>query len=155
MPTVRVAKNIQAKPEDVWPFLEKADRWPEWMPGLESSSVTNGKNGLGRSQHLELSFGGYRGDIDLEITQWEPPRRIGWKHLSERIQGLDKQFAKDIRTVVMLTPSGGGTELSFEGSWEPVGLMSKMLGKTMIEGRANSIFETAAANLERLAGKRR
>jgi carbon monoxide dehydrogenase subunit G len=151
MPSVRVAKRIERKPEEIWPLLADAERWRDWMPSVESSRVTNDKEGLGRRQHLELSYQGYRGEIDLEITEWQPERRIAWVHLSDRIHGLNKKLARDVRTVVTLTPSGDGTEIAFDGSWEPVGLMSKMLGKTLIEGRAHSMFDTAAEKLERLA----
>ena len=152
MASVRVKRILKGPPSRIWPYLADAERWPEWMPGLTSSRVTNGKaEGKGRRQHLEISWGGHSGEIDLEITEWEPERRIGWVHISDRIQGVDKQFARDIRTSVILSPSAGGTEMSFEGSWEPVGLMGKMLGKTLVQSRANSMFERAAENLDRLA----
>lgn len=152
MASVRVARIIDAAVEDIWPYLADAARWPEWMPGVESSAVTNGQEeGVGRRQHLEVSYGGHRGEIDLEVTEWEPHTKIGWVHLSDRIQGTNKQFARDVRTRVTLSPAAGATGISFEGSWEPVGLMGKMLSGTLIQSRANAMFERAAQNLERLA----
>ena len=152
MPTVNISRRVEAAPARIWPFLADASRWPEWMPGAQSSQVTNGKSGLGRRQHLELSWGGHAAEIDLEITEWEPERRIGWVHLSDRVKGIEKQFARDIRTRVTLTPAANGAEIAFEGSWEPVGFVGKMLGKTVVQSRANAMFDRAAENLERLAG---
>ena len=153
MANVSVGRRLGAPPDRIWPYLADAKRWPEWMPGLESSEVTNGKTeGVGRRQRLGLSYAGRRAEIELEITEWEPERRIGWVHLVERIQGMEQKFARDIRTTVTLAPAaGGGTDMTFEGSWQPVGLMGKMLGKTLVESRANTIFETAAQRLESLA----
>ncbi len=152
MANIHIAREIDAPPERVWRYLADAKRWPDWMPGVTSSEVTNGRpEGAGRRQHLDLAYAGRRAEIDLEITEWEPPRRIGWIHLSERIQGVGQKLARDIRTSITLTPAVGGTHISFEGSWEPVGLMGKMLGKTLVQSRAEAIFEGAAERLERLA----
>ncbi len=151
MASIRVARNIDASPEQVWPLLADAERWPEWMPGLESSRVTNGQpEGVGRRQHLEIAWGGHRGEVDLEITEWQPPAGIALL-LSDHIRGMDKQLAKNIRTRVSLAPAAGGTAMLFEGAWEPVGLMGRMLSGTLVQGRANTMFERAAENLERLA----
>lgn len=155
MASITLTKNIDATPEEVWPYLADARRWPEWMPGLSSSVVTNGKpEGVGRRQRLEIEFGGRRGQVELEITEWQPQARIAWVHLSDRIEGVDKQFARDIHTRITMSPAAGGTAMSFEGSWEPVGLMGKMLSGTLVKSRASTIFEGAAQNLERVAQRR-
>jgi uncharacterized protein YndB with AHSA1/START domain len=152
MASVRVARNIAATPERVWPYLAEAERWPDWMPGLASSRVTNGRpEGVGRHQHLDIAWGGHRGEIDLEITEWVPNQRIGWVHLSDRVEGMDKELARNVRTLVTLAPAQGGATLSFEGSWEPVGFLGKMLSGTLVQNRAGSTFQRAAENLERLA----
>ena len=154
MGSVRVARNIDATLDRVWPLLADARRWPEWMPGVRSSVVINDRaEGVGRRQHLEITYGDHAGEIDLEITDWVPEAKIGWIHLSDRIHGMDKQFARDIRTLVTLSPAAGGTAVSFEGTWEPVGLMGRVLSGTLIQSRANSMFQRAAENLERLAGR--
>ena len=152
MPNLTIRRSLAAPPERVWPLLADAARWPEWMPGVETSRVTSDRvEGTGRRQRLERAWGGRRGEVDLEITEWEPPRRIGWLHLGERLGGKQQGFARDIRTRVTLEPAGGGSEIAFEGSWEPVGLVGRMLGTTLVASRAEEMLRGAAENLERLA----
>ena len=152
MSEVTVAAHLAAAPDRVWTLLADAARWVEWMPGLESCEVTNGQaGGVGRRQRLAVSYGGHRGLVDVEITEWEPGARIAWVHVSSRIEGLDTRFARDARTRVTLAPAPGGTALSFQGTWVPVGSMGKMMSGTLIRSRAQSMFKRAARNLERLA----
>ncbi|MFN2432562.1 MAG: SRPBCC family protein [Gemmatimonadota bacterium] len=152
MAEVRVTRTITAPPERVWPLLADPTRWPEWLPGITTSEVTAGPvEGVGRRQRLDAAYAGQHGEIELRITDWEPRRRIGWVHTAERIGGKQQNFAKDIRTIITLTPAGTGTELQVEGSWEPVGIMGKMLGKTLVQSRAEGMLGGAAENLERLA----
>lgn len=153
MASLRVTRTLSAPPERVWPLLADPKRWPEWLPGVTTSEVLAGPaEGVGRRQRLQAAYGGQRGEIELQITDWEPRRRVGWVHTAERIGGKQQNLAKDIRTLITLTPAGGGTLLAVEGSWEPVGLMGKMLAKTVAQSRAEGMFEGVAENLDRLAG---
>ncbi|HEY7529555.1 MAG TPA: SRPBCC family protein [Gemmatimonadota bacterium] len=155
MPEIRISRSLAAPPARVWPWLADAGRWPEWMPGVRSSIVTNAPDeGVGRRQRLDLAYGGQRGEIDLEITEWEPERRLGWRHLSETIGGRTQDFVRDVRTRILLAPSGSGTELTVEGSWEPAGFLGRMVGATLVRGRAEDLLRQAADNLERLAAGR-
>ena len=152
MPSLRITRTIDVPPERVWPLLADPKRWPEWLPGVTTSVVTSGPaEGVGRRQKLEVAYAGQRGEIELRITDWEPLRRIGWEHTAERIGGKQQNLARDIRTLVTLTPRGGGTDVAVEGSWEPVGLMGKMLGKTLVQSRAESMLGGAVENLEKVA----
>ena len=152
MPEIRLSRSVAAPPSRVWPHLADAERWPAWMPGLRSSTVTNGlEEGVGRRQRLQLAYGGQAAEIELEITDWEPERRIGWRHLSETVGGRGQDFVRDVRTRILLKPSGAGSEVTVEGSWEPAGLLGRMIGATLVRGRAEEVLRQAADNLERLA----
>ena len=154
MEHVSVSREVAASPEDIWACLADAGRWPEWMPGVTRSEVTNGQpGGVGRRQRLDVSYGGRQGEIELEITQWEPLRRIAWVHLADPFQAAGKKVVRELRTVVTLEREGDGTRLSIEGTWEPVGLAAKMLSRTLVAPRASGMLEQAAENLERLAGR--
>ncbi len=152
MPKVESTRRIAATPAQVWPLLADAARWPEWMPGIQGSRVLGERReGVGRRQLLEVGYAGQRGEVELEVTAWEPERRMAWLHLAERIAGKQQNFAKDIRAEITLQPADGGTVVSFQSSWEPVGMLGRMLGKTLIQSRAGEMVEQAACNLERLA----
>ena len=152
MPEIRLSRSLAAHPDRVWPLLADASRWPSWMPGLRSSTVTNDRaEGVGRRQRLDLAYGGQRAEIELEITEWEPGRRIGWRHLSETVGGRAQDFVRDVRTRIVLAPTGSGSELTVEGSWQPAGFVGRMIGATFVRGRAEDVLRQAADNLERLA----
>jgi carbon monoxide dehydrogenase subunit G len=106
---------------------------------------------VGRRQHLRISYGGHRASVDLEITEWEPEARIAWSHVADRIEGMETQVARDVRVRITLAPAAGGTAVSFEASWEPVGFVGRMVSGTLLKSRVTSMFEQEARNLERLA----
>jgi uncharacterized protein YndB with AHSA1/START domain len=107
-------RTLEAPLDRVWDLIEPVERLPEWFIGTETAELLAGR-GLGRRQRVAGRWGRHRFQIDQTVTQYEPPRRLVWRHDTERLDGQpaptlsrETEFAIDLRdlapgTLVQLT----------------------------------------------------
>jgi carbon monoxide dehydrogenase subunit G len=130
--------EIPRSPAEVFPWLLEQDRVPVWTGHLETyERLDDGALGRGSRVRQVLEVSGRRIDVELEITEYDPPR------------GAETRFSTNGIEVVnayALEPSGGGTRLTQSVDAKPSGLTARML-VPVIQPR---LEEKLTQDLERL-----
>ena len=110
--------EIPRPPEEVFPWLLEEDKVPRWTGNLESYKALDGTLGTGSRVRQVLEVSGRRIDVELEITEYDPPR------------GAETRFSTNGIEVVnayALEASGAGTRLTQSVDAKPSGLTARML----------------------------
>jgi uncharacterized protein YndB with AHSA1/START domain len=96
--------EINRPPAEVFPWLFEEDKVPQWTTGLESyQRLDSGPLGRGARFRQVLEVSGQRFTVELEVTEYDPPRAAA---SAFELRGID---------VVMrysLTDLGGTTKLT-------------------------------------------
>jgi uncharacterized protein YndB with AHSA1/START domain len=142
-------RRVGADPEAVWAVVSVPERAPEWFAFAESVEVLDGE-GLGQRQRQHGRWGRRRAEIDREVTEYEAPRRYGWRHLAERLNGRPAPvFARSTRFEISLEPSAGGTLVRLHSAQEPAnavkGLVMRAFGARDIAGSMERSLDRLAA----------
>lgn len=87
-----------------------------------------------------------------EVIVWDPPNRITWQHLQDKVDGKEFKHAKEIKTTLSITNSNGEVTFRMVGSWAPVGISGKLMTRMMKRTVAKK-FDEALQNLEKLLKK--
>lgn len=105
MSTIRTSIRIDATPEQVWDALSDISTHVEWMADAEAIRfTTDQRQGVGTAFDCDTKVGPFRLVDRMEITSWEPARRMGVRH--EGLVTGSGEFT--------LAPSGpGGTEFAW------------------------------------------
>jgi uncharacterized protein YndB with AHSA1/START domain len=114
--------RLDAPPERIWALIDDPAAMGEWFAFADRMELLEGE-GLGRRQRLHGHWGRKRSEIDQEIVAHDPPRRVAWRHLAERLNGKPApRFAAATVFTVELEPSdGGGTRVRMESRQTPAG----------------------------------
>ena len=148
---VKVSRIIECDPEKVWELINQVERFPEWMPGVVDARLKSQsrKKGVGRKQiiitHTDLG----KAESLQEVIAWEPPHRITWQHLRDKLDGKEFTHAKEIRTTLSITNIDGEITLRMVGSWLPVGVSRRLMNRVMKRTMTRN-FEKALENLQGL-----
>lgn len=139
MPSGQLSRklDVAASPSQCWSVLTDVHRVASWVSiaheveeieHLESYSVV-----------LQDKFGPFKlnADMDVEVTDVETDKRIHF-----RGTGTDRTVGTTISVDagMELTPSGGGTSIQVEGSYQVVGTVASM-GSSTIKKKADTIVE--------------
>ena len=103
--------HIDAPPEAVFDTLADVEHHPSWAnpsAKLSMTAVSGGPPALGSKYRSEQVFTGKPNTADIEITQFDRPRRFEFS-ISQHKVGSDKDV--HYRHTFLLTPVGGGTDL--------------------------------------------
>src|SRR3954452_8108325 len=110
---------IDAAPERVWALIDDPAAMGEWFAFADRMELVEG-TGVGRRQRLHGHWGKKRSEIDQEIVAHEPPRKLAWRHLAERLDGKPApRFAAETVFTVELEPADGGTRVTMESRQTP------------------------------------
>jgi carbon monoxide dehydrogenase subunit G len=129
--------EIPRPPEEVFPWLLEEDKVPRWTSHLESYTALDGALGAGSRVRQVLEVSGRRIDVELELTEYDPPR------------GAETRFSTngiEVINAYALTPAGAGTRLTQSVDARPSGLTARML-VPVIQPR---LEEKLTQDLERL-----
>jgi carbon monoxide dehydrogenase subunit G len=129
--------EIPRPPEEVFPWLLEEDKVPRWTSHLESYTALDGALRTGARVRQVLEVSGRRIDVELELTEYDPPR------------GAETRFSTNGIEVIngyALEPSGTGTRLTQSVDAKPSGLTARML-VPVIQPR---LEEKLTQDLERL-----
>ena len=78
---LRVRRLIDATPEEVWALLVRWERQAEWMPDVAWVRVVGAGREAGAIVEVRTKVFGVPATTDrLEVTAWEPPRRLVVRH---------------------------------------------------------------------------
>jgi uncharacterized protein YndB with AHSA1/START domain len=109
------ATTIVARPPDkVFALWADLARSPEYSAAtVERHKLTEGPIGVGTRYHAVDRWPGRTVAFTVEVTAFEPPRRMVASWSEPMAGGWEARFA----------PADGGTELTFTTRMEPSGLM--------------------------------
>jgi uncharacterized protein YndB with AHSA1/START domain len=75
MATTERSVEISRPPAEVFPWLFEEDKVPQWTTGLESyERLDSGPLGRGARFRQVLEVSGQRFTVELEVTEYDPPR---------------------------------------------------------------------------------
>ena len=96
--------SVPKAPGDVFPWLLDEDKVPQWTTRLQNYEVL-GSGAIARGTRIRqvLTVSGQALDIEIEITQFEPP---GFAESRFSTNGMD------VETTYALSANGDGTELT-------------------------------------------
>ncbi len=79
---ITVRTTIDAEPGRVWAALEDIDTHVEWMADAEAIRFTSDQTrGAGTTFECDTKVGPLRLTDQMEITEWEPERAMGVRHV--------------------------------------------------------------------------
>ena len=148
---VTAERVLAAPPERVWPLVADPGELPRWFGFAERVEVLEGE-GVGQRRRQHGHWGKKASEVDQELTAFEPPRRLAWRHLAERLDGKPApRFAASTDFSIELAPDGGGTRVRLRSAQEPAGplrgLVMRAFGRRELEGTLRGSLD----ELERLS----
>jgi uncharacterized protein YndB with AHSA1/START domain len=136
---VRNELDMAASPEQVWSWLIRATRWPEWYSNAANVEIVDG-GGPDLTDGARFRWKTFDVTITSTVREFVPFERIAW----------DAQaFGLDVYHAWLLQPSGTGCLVITEESQH--GLLAR-LGKLAMPGR---MYKYHQLWLEALANKAR
>ncbi|NNE75221.1 MAG: SRPBCC family protein [Acidimicrobiales bacterium] len=82
MADIRVEIEIAAPPDEVWAFVEPVENHVDWMADAEAIRFTSeSTRGVGTTFDCDTKVGPIKLTDKMEITEWEPGRRMGVRHV--------------------------------------------------------------------------
>lgn len=147
--TTFVAKQSIASPAaDVWRYAADIVRHPEWMTVTDARIVRGDGAQVGARGRERMRFGPFGWDVEFEVAEATPGRRIVWKSVA------GAPF--DLAVSLDLEPSGASTaatyaaDIHLHGLWRLLGPLVAMDGKAgperelarlkaQVEGGSNAV----------------
>jgi uncharacterized protein YndB with AHSA1/START domain len=148
---VVVEKTVPAPAETVWPLVADPEQLPRWFGFAERVEVLEGE-GVGQRRRQHGHWGKKPSEVDQELTAFEPPRRLAWRHLAERLDGKPApRFAASTDFSIDLIPEDGGTRVRLSSAQVPAsrprGLVMRAFGRRELEGTLRKSLEALDAQL--------
>ena len=82
MTRVRASAVIDAPPETVWSAIEDIGTHVDWMAdAVAIRFLTEARSGVGTAFECDTKIGPVRTTDRLEVTEWDPPRVMGIRHV--------------------------------------------------------------------------
>lgn len=121
-------QTIERSADDVWSYATDIVRHPEWMNVTDARLVRGQGAQLGARGRERLRFGPFGWDVEFEVVEAEPGRRIVWKAVAG--VPLDLAVALDLERVdPQTTRATYAAEIGLRGRWRLLGPMLAMEGR--------------------------
>ena len=138
-------RTVPATPETVWPLVSDPEQLPRWFGFAERIEVLEGE-GAGQKRRQHGHWGKKPSEVDQQLTAYEPPKRLAWRHLAERLNGKPApRFAASTDFSIELIPEDGGTRVRLTSAQVPAsrakGLVMRAFGRRELEGTLRSSLE--------------
>jgi uncharacterized protein YndB with AHSA1/START domain len=138
-------RTVPAPPEAVWPLVSDPELLPRWFGFAERVEVLEGE-GAGQLRRQHGHWGRKPSEVDQELTAFDPPKRLAWRHLAERLNGRPApRFAASTNFAIDLIPEDGGTRVRLSSAQVPAsrarGLVMRVFGRRELEGTLRSSLE--------------
>ncbi len=131
-------RTLPAPPEAVWPLVSDPERLVGWFGFADRIEVLEGE-GEGQLRRQYGHWGKRPSEVDQELTAFDPPKRLAWRHLAERLNGKPApRFAASTDFTIDLIPQDGGTRVRLSSAQVPAsrmrGLVMRAFGRREVEG---------------------
>ena len=143
-------RTVPASPETLWPLVSDPEQLARWFGFAERIEVLEGE-GAGQRRRQHGHWGKKPSEVDQELTAFDPPKRLAWRHLAERLNGKPApRFAESTDFSIELIPEDGGTRVRLTSAQVPAsrvkGVVMKAFGRRELEGTLRGSLDA----LERL-----
>ncbi len=156
MAHLEVRTHIEAPPDRVWATLSDWEAQPRWMRDARDVTVTSPhREGVGVTLRVPTDLLAGRGggrlawladrllvDDTMEVTAWDPPRRIAVRHHGPLVTGTGAWE-------LAATPHGTAFTWS-EDLRPPFGLLGEVVARAAVLPWVARTFRTSVAALKRL-----
>jgi uncharacterized protein YndB with AHSA1/START domain len=140
MARAEISATIKRPVEDVFAVVSDPESSPKWSSAsLESAKTSAGPVGVGTTTRAVSKFLGRRIESELEITDFEPNRRLAWE---------SKSGPFPIQATVTFEGVNGGTRVNATIDAEPGGFFK--LAEPLIVSIAKRQFQSDFDNLKDL-----
>jgi uncharacterized protein YndB with AHSA1/START domain len=122
-------QTIARSAEDVWAYAADILRHPEWMAATDARVVQGDGTRRGARGRERMRFGPFEWDVEFEVADAVPGRRIAWKAVSGT--PFDLEVALDLEPVgPASTKATYGADIRFRGLWRLLSPIVAMEGKS-------------------------
>ena len=81
--TFKISAVLDTPIEDVWAFVSDVTNQDQWVAGMSGSAVVGGGAiGVGSEVMGTSRFRGRDDTLTVEVTEFDPPRRVSWRATS-------------------------------------------------------------------------
>ena len=128
-------QQMIARPaEEVWTYAADILRHPEWMGVADAHILAGQGTDVGARGRERLLFGPFRWDVEIEVTEAVPGRRIVWRSVA------GGPFRGDV--TLDLEPVGPrSTRATYRAGIQPHGLWWLLAPVVAMEGKAGQARE--------------
>ena len=147
MITTKTEQVIERPAADVWTYAVDIGRHPDWMSVTNAALIRGTGSEVGSRGRERLALGPFKWDVELEVAEAVPGRRIVWRSMS------GAPF--DLEVSLDLEPAGPtSTRATYGAAIQPHGLWRLLSPLMAMEGKAGPERELRRlkANLEEDAG---
>lgn len=143
MPKVLETATVNAPPERLWPAIEDANRWPEWLTPLRGELEERGPAKITPGTEFRAQIGKI-GGARIKIKEVQARRSVAW----EAGPGMAFMMHMPMRGRLELTPTATGTQvtITMRTAMMMVPMMKMMAGLKMRDEMRKTVHQ-----LQRLA----
>jgi len=125
----RTEQQIERSAEDVWAYAADIARHPDWMSVIDARVMRGVGSEVGSRGRERLVLGPFRWDVEFEVAEAVPGRRIVWRSVA------GAPF--DIEVALDLSPTGpASTRATYGAAIQPHGLWRFLTPLIAAEGKA-------------------
>lgn len=133
-------RTIARSAEDVWAYAADILRHPEWMAVKDARVVQGDGTRTGARGRERMRFGPFSWDVEFEVADAVPGRRIVWKAVGGG--PFDLEVALDLDAVgPTSTKATYGADIRLHGLWR---LLSPMVAVEARSGPARELQQLKA-----------
>lgn len=128
-------QTIARSAQDVWTYAADIVRHAEWMTVTDARIVRGDGTRVGARGRERMRFGPFGWDVEFEVADAEPGRRIAWRSVSGA--PFDLEVALDLEPIgPTLTKATYGADIRLHGVWR---LLSPMVAMEANAGPAREL----------------
>jgi uncharacterized membrane protein len=136
-----VSEQVIERPaHDVWMYAADIVRHPDWMTVTDARIVQGDGTQVGARGRERVRFGPFGWDVEFEVAEAEPGRRIAWKSVTGA--PFDLRVWLDLEPVgAASTKAAYGADIRLHGVWR---LLSPMVAMEANAGPARELSRLKA-----------
>lgn len=128
-------QTIERSAAEVWTYAADIVRHPEWMTVTDARTVRGDGSQVGARGRERMRFGPFGWDVEFEVVDAEPGRRIAWKSISGA--PFDLEVTLDLDPIGPdSTKATYAADIRLHGLWR---LLSPMLAMEAKAGPAREL----------------
>ncbi len=133
-------QTIARSAQDVWTYAADILRHPDWMAITNARVVQGQGTQAGARGRERVSFGPFQWDVEFEVAEADPGRRIVWRSLGGA--PFESEVALDLEPVgPASTRATYRAALQLHGLWRSLTPFAAIEGKAAVAGELRRLKE--------------